>query len=102
MTRSNGQTLGLQPLRTVLLRVMTSLAERRNVADLFKCDKCKQVYDDPKEKRGRILLEAIGYDTLPHANFRGELWICRGCFREYEAAFMHINPQLQEKIGPRR
>jgi hypothetical protein len=101
MTQNNGaQTCGVTLLRYILSGVMMSLAEER-MADLFKCDKCKQIFE-PSEKRGRILLEAIGYDTLPHANFRGELWICRGCFSEYQEGFMRINPQLQEKIGPRR
>ncbi len=64
-----------------------------NMADKFECDSCKQIYD-PDQKRGTLELKAIGWDSMPHANFSGRLDLCVKCFNEYQAKFQHINPAL--------
>lgn len=68
------------------------------MADKFECDSCKEVFD-LDQKRGYIELVAKGWDTLPHANFKGRLDLCNGCFDKYQAQFVNVNPQLKPFSG---
>lgn len=63
------------------------------MADKFECDSCKEI-KDPDQKRGTITLAAHNWETLPHANPKITLDLCRTCFEKYHNMFVSINPQL--------
>jgi hypothetical protein len=69
-----------------------------NMADKFECDSCKKIFD-PDQKRGHVELKAIGWDSLPHANFSARLDLCKGCFDKYQAMFIQITPSLKPFRG---
>ncbi len=69
-----------------------------NMAEKFECDSCKNIFN-PDQKRGYVELKAIGWETLPHANFSPRLDLWLGCFVKYQAKFVEITPSLKPFRG---